>query len=247
MVITSTASPEEIARFTAIADEWWDDSGKFRPLHMLNPVRMEFVVGALCDHFGRDSTADSPLKGLKLLDVGCGGGLASEPLNRLGADVTAIDAGEETIAVAATHARQSGLDINYRQCMPETLAAEGLSFDAVISLEVVEHVTDVNQFLDALSALVTPEGCLIMGTINRTIKSLAFAKIAAEYILRWVPAGTHDWNKFVRPSELANGLRPHGLDIKSIKGTVYNLANGDWRLGDDTAVNYLAYFSRQQH
>jgi 2-polyprenyl-6-hydroxyphenyl methylase / 3-demethylubiquinone-9 3-methyltransferase len=243
MTTTSTASPEEIARFSAIADEWWDDTGKFRPLHRLNPVRIQFVRDALCDHFGCDSTADLPLKGLKLLDVGCGGGLASEPLCRLGANVTAIDAGEETIAVAANHARQGGLDIDYRQCLPEKLAAEGVTFDAVVSLEVVEHVPDLGEFLGAVASLVKPDGCLIIGTINRTVKSLAFAKIAAEYILRWVPAGTHDWNKFVRPSELANGLRPHGLDIKTIKGTVYNPVNGDWSLSTDTGVNYLTYFT----
>lgn len=244
MTTQSTASSEEIERFSAIADEWWDDTGKFRPLHMLNPVRMTFVRDALCQHFDRDSMSDRPLQGLKLLDVGCGGGLASEPLNRLGAEVMAIDAGEETVAVAAAHAQQSGLNINYRQCVPEDLAQEGLKFDAVISLEVVEHVPDLDEFLSAVADVVDPEGCLIMGTINRTLKSLAFAKIAAEYILRWVPAGTHDWNKFVRPSELANGLRPHGLDIKMIKGTVYNPVNDQWSLKSDTSVNYLAYFAR---
>lgn len=246
MAATSTASPDEIERFSAIAEEWWDDTGKFRPLHRLNPVRIEFLRDALCGHFGRDAALVRPLAGLRLLDVGCGGGLASEPLCRLGAEVTAIDAGEETIAVAAAHAEQSRLEINYRQCLPEALASEGVTFDAVISLEVVEHVPDLDEFLGAVASLVAPGGCLIMGTINRTLKSLALAKIAAEYILRWVPAGTHDWNKFVRPSELANGLRPHGLDILTIKGTVYNPVNGDWRLSADTGVNYLAYFSRNK-
>ena len=213
---------------------------------MLNPVRVEYVRDVLCAHFKRDSTAPTPLQGLNIIDVGCGGGLVCEPLARLGATVTGIDAGEETVAVAATHAKQNDLNIDYRSCTPEALAQEGRCYDAAISLEVVEHVTDLDAFLDALSQLVTPGGCLVMGTINRTLKSFALAKVAAEYILRWVPAGTHDWNKFVRPSELANGFEPFGVRIDDITGVTYNPANGSWNLGTDTAVNYMAYFIKDQ-
>ncbi len=238
----SSASDEEVERFAVIADEWWDDTGKFKPLHMINPVRVQFVRDSLATHFGRDIKSEKPFAGITLLDVGCGGGLMSEPLCRLGADLTSIDAGEETVAVARNHAERNGLDIDYRQATPEQLAEEGLLFDAVMSLEVVEHVTDVDAFLGSLAALVKPGGALVLATLNRTLKSLALAKVGAEYILRWVPAGTHDWNKFVRPSELANGLRPHGMTLQAMKGMSFNPLKGEWSLGSDTDVNYLAYF-----
>ncbi len=244
MTTTSTANAEEIARFAAIADEWWDDTGKFKPLHKLNPTRIEFVRDHIAAHFERDPLTQRPLQGLSLLDVGCGGGLMSEPLCRLGADITAIDAGEETIAVASAHAERDALAINYRQAVPETLAQEGLSYDVVMSVEVIEHVDDVDAFLAATAALVRPGGALILGTINRTLKSLALAKIGAEYILRWVPAGTHDWKKFVRPSEMAGGLRDQGVTLRSIKGTVYSPFKDEWSLSRDTDVNYLAFFTK---
>ncbi|NQV45555.1 MAG: bifunctional 2-polyprenyl-6-hydroxyphenol methylase/3-demethylubiquinol 3-O-methyltransferase UbiG, partial [Rhodospirillales bacterium] len=193
----STASADEIARFAAIADEWWDATGKFKPLHKLNPVRVQFVRDCLAAHFDRDPIAANPLAGISLLDVGCGGGLMSEPLYRLGAELTSIDAGEVTIEVARNHAERNGLDIAYRQAAPEELAQQGLSFDTVMSLEVIEHVSDVEAFLAAIASLVKPGGALVIGTLNRTLKSLALAKIGAEYILRWLPAGTHDWKKFV--------------------------------------------------
>ncbi len=240
----STASAEEIARFAAIADEWWDATGKFKPLHKLNPVRVQFVRDCLAAHFGRDPIAASPLAGISLLDVGCGGGLMSEPLYRLGAELTSIDAGEVTIKVARNHAERMGLDIAYRQAAPEELAQQGLSFDAVMSLEVIEHVSDVEAFLAAITSLVKPGGALVMGTLNRTLKSLALAKIGAEYILRWLPVGTHDWKKFVRPSELANGLRPHGFTLHEIKGVSFNPFKDEWSLSRDTDVNYLAYFTK---
>lgn len=245
MPSTGTASPDEIARFAAIADEWWDDTGKFKPLHKLNPTRVQFVRDSLTEHFGRDPHSASPLNGISLLDAGCGGGLMSEPLCRLGADITAIDAGDETVEVARNHAERNGLSIAYRQAMPEILADEGASFDAVMSLEVVEHVADMDAFLAALAALVKPGGVLVMGTLNRTLKSLALAKVGAEYILRWVPPGTHDWKKFVRPSELATGLRAHGFELRTIKGVVFNPLKDEWSLSNDTDVNYLACFSRE--
>ena len=241
---STTASADEIARFAAIADEWWDATGKFKPLHKLNPVRVQFVRDCLATHFDRDPIAASPLAGISLLDVGCGGGLMSEPLYRLGAELTSIDAGNVTIEVARNHAERMGLDIAYRQAAPEELAQQGLSFDTVMSLEVIEHVSDVDAFLAAIASLVKPGGALVMGTLNRTLKSLALAKIGAEYILRWLPVGTHDWKKFVRPSELANGLRPHGFTLREIKGVSFNPLKDEWSLSHDTDVNYLAYFTK---
>jgi 2-polyprenyl-6-hydroxyphenyl methylase/3-demethylubiquinone-9 3-methyltransferase len=241
---TSTAAPEEIARFAAMADEWWDDTGKFKPLHKLNPARIAFIRDTLANHYDRDITAARPLHGLNLLDVGCGGGLISEPLSRLGARITAIDAGEEAIAVATTHAAQSGLDITFRHDTPESLANEGLSYDVVVSLEVVEHVADLNIFLGALADLTKPGGIIILATLNRTFKSLALAKIGAEYILRWVPRGTHDWRKFVKPSELAQGLKPFGVSLHSMQGIGYDPLHDNWFASDDLDVNYLASFTK---
>ncbi len=241
---TGTVKPEEVARFESAAAAWWDEDGEFKPLHRLNPARMTFIRDSLCDHFGRDPLDDTPLSGLRIIDVGCGGGLVSEPLARLGAKVTAIDAGEQAIGIASAHAAQSGLKIDYRQITAEHLVEAGESFDAVVSLEVIEHVADVNVFLDALANLTVPGGALVLGTINRTVKSLALAKIGAEYILRWVPAGTHNWRQFVKPSELARGLRPHGIEVADLRGIVYHPVTGEWRLAADLDVNYLARFAK---
>ncbi len=242
----STAAEDEVSRFSAIAEEWWDENGKFRPLHLLNPVRVQFVRDTVCNHLGRNPNTIKPLSGLKILDVGCGGGLLSEPLSRMGARVTAIDAGEETIVVAKTHAEQMGLSIEFQCATPEQLASgDHAVYDCVVSLEVVEHVSDLPRFLGAVSELTAPgNGVLILGTINRTFKSLALAKVAAEYILRWVPAGTHDWNKFVQPSELAPALKKHNVSISDVQGIIYDPVRGIWRLGRDTAVNYLAAFKK---
>ncbi|MEK9672482.1 MAG: bifunctional 2-polyprenyl-6-hydroxyphenol methylase/3-demethylubiquinol 3-O-methyltransferase UbiG [Rhodospirillaceae bacterium] len=238
----TTANADEIARFQAIADEWWDARGKFRPLHQINPVRIQFIRDRVCGHLGRDPLADRPLKGLTVLDIGCGGGLLAEPMTRLGARVTAIDAGEKNIAVARLHAEQSGLEIDYRHVLPEDLAGLGKTFDVVLNMEVIEHVADTDAFLGASAALIKPGGAMVVTTLNRTLKSLAFAKVGAEYILRWLPIGTHDWRKFVRPSELARGLRPHGVDIRDLAGMVYNPLNDRWRISEtDLDVNYLAF------
>ena len=239
---STTADAEEVARFQAIADEWWDAGGKFKPLHQINPVRIAYIRDHVCKHLGRDPLADQPLAGLRLLDIGCGGGLLAEPMTRLGAAVTAIDAGEKNIAVARLHAEQMDLDIDYRHVLPENLANLNDTFDVVLNMEVVEHVADLGAFLGASAALVRPGGAMVVTTLNRTLKSLALAKVGAEYILRWLPVGTHDWRKFVRPSELARGLRPHGVEIKSLAGMVYNPFNDRWRLSDrDLDVNYLAF------
>ncbi len=238
---TGTASEDEVARFTAMAEEWWDPHGKFRPLHQLNPPRIDFVRAHVVRRFARDLAGNRPFEGLTLLDVGCGGGLLSEPMHRLGATVTGIDAGEKNIGIARTHAEQEGLDIDYRHMLPEDLASEGRQFDIVTVMEVVEHVPDLNAFLEAACALVKPGGVLLASTVNRTVKAFALAKIGAEYILRWLPRGTHDFSKFVKPSELARGLAAHGLEMEDLKGLGYTPLVDEWFLTANLDVNYLAY------
>lgn len=235
-----TASPEEVARFTAMAEQWWDPHGKFKPLHDLTPPRLDFLRTHLARHFGRSLAAGKPLEGLTILDVGCGGGILSEPLRRLGAIVTGIDAGEANVQVARIHAEQEGLDIDYYQALPEELAAEGKLFDAVLVMEVIEHVPDIDALLEACARMVKPGGLMFLSTVNRTLKAFALAKVAAEYVLRWLPAGTHDWNKFVKPSELAAALARQGLDMADLKGMGYNPLAGAWYLTADPEVNYLA-------
>jgi 2-polyprenyl-6-hydroxyphenyl methylase/3-demethylubiquinone-9 3-methyltransferase len=236
----STASPEEIAKFSAMADTWWDPSGDFQPLHKFNPSRIRFVRDRMAAHFGRDPNAPQPFAGLKLIDIGCGGGLIAEPMARLGFDVTGIDAAEKNIGVARVHAERSELDIQYEVATPETLIERGQHYDVVLALEVVEHVTDVEAFLKAAAALVAPGGALIAATLNRTLKSLATAKIGAEYILRWLPPGTHDWRKFVKPSELTASLRHGGLAVTELAGMSYDLLTDTWRASKDLNVNYMA-------
>ncbi len=237
-----TASAEEIARFGAMAEAWWDPDGDFKPLHELNPTRLRFIRDGVAGHFARDPLADSPLAGLSVIDIGCGGGLLSEPLRRLGAVVTGIDASDKAIAAARLHAEQGGLDIDYRCVLPEDLSAEfpGGGFDAVLNMEVVEHVADLEAFFAACCGLVRPGGVMVVSTINRTLKALALAKIGAEYVLRWLPAGTHDWRKFVRPSELTGSLRRHGMTVTTLRGMTYVPMGGRWSLTRDLDVNYLA-------
>jgi 2-polyprenyl-6-hydroxyphenyl methylase/3-demethylubiquinone-9 3-methyltransferase len=240
----STAARDEIERFAAIAEGWWDPDGDFRPLHRLNPVRLEFIRDCVVGHFGRDPRGPAPLKGLSVLDIGCGGGLIAEPMRRLGARVTGIDADRTAIRVARLHAEEGGLDIDYRHRLPEDLAREKGRYDVVLNLEVVEHVADVGEFLAAASKLMKPKGAMVVSTINRTLKSLALAKIGAEYVLRWLPVGTHDWRKFVRPAELKAGLAKAGVEVRDMKGLVYNPIADDWRQGRDLGVNYLAYAAK---
>ena len=238
MPMTSTASPDEIAKFSAMADSWWDPSGAFQPLHKFNPARIRFVRDRLAAHFGRDAL-DRPGAGLSLLDIGCGGGLIAEPMARLGFRVTGIDAAEKNVGVARLHAERSALDITYENAAPEDLLARGAQFNVVLALEVVEHVADVDVFLKASADLVAPGGVLIAATLNRTLKALMLAKIGAEYILRWVPAGTHDWKKFVKPSALTRGLRHGGLTVTELAGMSYDVLNDSWRASKDLDVNYL--------
>jgi 2-polyprenyl-6-hydroxyphenyl methylase/3-demethylubiquinone-9 3-methyltransferase len=237
----ATASADEIARFAAIADAWWDPYGEFRPLHRLNPTRIAYIRDKIAGHFGRDWHAARPLHDLHILDVGCGGGLVAEPMARLGATVTGIDADERSICVAKAHAQRSGLAITYRKAMPEDLLrTHEPPFDAVVSMEVVEHVTDPRAFLSICADLLRPGGILVLATLNRTLKSFALVKIGAEYILRWLPIGTHDWRKFVRPSELAAELRRCGLNVEDLTGMRYDPLADNWSLtSTDLDVNYL--------
>ncbi|MDH3593662.1 MAG: bifunctional 2-polyprenyl-6-hydroxyphenol methylase/3-demethylubiquinol 3-O-methyltransferase UbiG [Rhodospirillales bacterium] len=236
-----SVDPAEIAKFSAMAEEWWDPAGKFRPLHKLNPTRLAFVRDRIAGHFERDPLADRPLAGLSLLDIGCGGGLLAEPLCRLGAEVTGIDAAERNIKVAALHAAESGLAIDYRHAAAEDLAGAGARFDAVLNMEVVEHVADLGAFLAASGTLVKPGGAMVVATLNRTPKAFLLGIVGAEYLLRWLPPGTHDWRRFVRPSELARELAAGGLTVTEIAGMAYNPLTDGWRLARDTAVNYMVF------
>jgi 2-polyprenyl-6-hydroxyphenyl methylase/3-demethylubiquinone-9 3-methyltransferase len=236
----ASVDPDEVARFEAMAERWWDPDGPFRPLHKFNPVRLGFIRDRIAAHFGRDIRATRPFAGLSLLDIGCGGGLIAEPMARLGAAVTGIDAAPRNIAIASHHAAESGLAIDYRAITAEDLAATGAQYDIVLSLEIVEHVADLDAFLGACCRLAKPDGLLIVATLNRTAKSFALAVVGAEYVLRWLPRGTHDWRKFVRPSELARGLARHGATIAELAGVTYNPLADRWRIGRDLGVNYMA-------
>jgi len=234
-----TVDEAEIARFAAMATEWWDPKGKFAPLHKLNPPRLRLIRDAICRRFDRDPTADKPLAGLRIVDLGCGGGLVCEPMARLGAEVVGIDAGEKTVEIARIHAQESGLDIDYRHTTAEALADAGNSFDVVLNLEVIEHVADVPAFMAAAGLLTRPGGLQIVTTLNRTARSLAFGIVAAEYVLRWLPRGTHDWRKFLKPSEVAAHLRANGLSVDKVSGLTYNPLTDRWRESRDLGVNYV--------
>jgi 2-polyprenyl-6-hydroxyphenyl methylase/3-demethylubiquinone-9 3-methyltransferase len=240
----ATVDPAEIARFSALAADWWDPAGKFGPLHKLNPVRLAYIRDRLCAQFGRDGRAPRPLSGLRVLDIGCGGGLVTEPMARLGATVTGVDASATNIGVASAHAAQGDLTIDYRHGTAEALVAAGERFDAVLALEIIEHVADVDAFLGACAALTKPGGALILATLNRTPQSFLLAIVGAEYVLRWLPRGTHDWRKFVRPSELAAALRRHGAAVGDLTGVVYNPLSDSWRISRDLGVNYLAFAAK---
>ncbi len=237
---TGTIDPAEIAKFEAMAAEWWDPNGKFRPLHMMNPVRLDYITRQIAAEFGRDLTAERPFEGLRLLDIGCGGGLLSEPMARLGADVVGADAAERNIPVAQVHAEQSGLTIDYRHTSAEALAAAGEQFDVVLNMEVVEHVADPQAYLTACHDLLKSGGLMLCSTINRNPKSFAMAIVGAENIMRWLPKGTHEWSKFITPDELFKMIEIAGLRPVDRKGYVFNPISWGWSISDrDLSVNYV--------
>ena len=240
----TTVNAEEIAKFAAMADAWWDPEGDFKPLHRFNPVRLEYIRDWALRHFGRSGSERRPLQGLSVIDIGCGGGLLTEPLTRLGATVTGIDAGARNIAVAKLHAERSGLAIDYRDTTSEALAAEGARFDIVLNMEVVEHVDNVPLYMKSCADLVKPGGLLFSATINRTLRALALAKVGAEYVLRWLPPGTHDWNKFITPDELKALITRNGLRIVEDAGVVFHPLVNEWRRSTDTGVNYMVLAER---
>jgi 2-polyprenyl-6-hydroxyphenyl methylase / 3-demethylubiquinone-9 3-methyltransferase len=236
----STVDPAEVAKFEAMAAEWWNPNGKFKPLHMLNPCRLDYITSQIASEFDRDLMAPLPFTGLRILDIGCGGGLLSEPMARLGADVVGADPATRNIPVAQLHADQSGLTIDYRLTTAEDLAASGEQFDVVLNMEVVEHVPDPQSFLTACQTLLKPGGLMICSTLNRNAKSFGMAIIGAEWVMRWLPKGTHDWKKFITPDELAEYIRRAGLDPVDRKGMVFNPVVWSWSLSSrDLSVNYV--------
>jgi 2-polyprenyl-6-hydroxyphenyl methylase/3-demethylubiquinone-9 3-methyltransferase len=235
-----TVDDAEVAKFEAMAAQWWDPRGDAAPLHRLNPCRLDYIADEIAIRFGRDRRDGAPFEGLELVDVGCGGGLVAEPMARLGARVTGLDASGASIGVARAHAAQGGLAIDYRDGTVQTLAAQGAGFDVALALEIVEHLPDIPPFLAALADVVRPGGLVILSTINRTPQSFAKAIVGAEYLLRWLPRGTHDWRRFVTPDELAGRAAQAGLEALDRTGMVFSPLTGQWRLSaDDLSVNYL--------
>jgi 2-polyprenyl-6-hydroxyphenyl methylase/3-demethylubiquinone-9 3-methyltransferase len=237
--MASSIDPDEVARFSAHAAEWWNPKGKFAPLHQLNPVRLDFIRTRACAHFFRDPKSLAAFGGLSLLDIGSGGGLLAEPMARLGFAVTGLDASARNVKVAATHAAEQRLAIDYRQGSAEAMAETGASFDMVLAMEVVEHVADVGLFVRACGRLVKPGGLVVIATINRTPKAFALAILGAEFVMGWLPRGTHAYERLVRPEELEAVLAASGLTVREITGVGYNFLRDQWRLVDDSSVNYM--------
>jgi 2-polyprenyl-6-hydroxyphenyl methylase/3-demethylubiquinone-9 3-methyltransferase len=234
----------EVARLSALAAEWWDPRGKMAVLHRFNPVRLGFVKAAVCRHFARDDKGLDALAGLRMLDIGCGGGILSEPLARLGAAVVGVDPSQTNVAAAERHAADAGVAMDYRASTAEALADAGERFDVVLAMEVVEHVADLDLFVRRCAEMVKPGGLMIAATLNRTLKSFALAIVGAEYVLRWVPRGTHRWDKFVTPNELEAALERHGLTVVDETGVIYDLLADRWQLSTDMDVNYMVVAER---
>ena len=236
----TTIDPAEVAKFEAMAAEWWDPNGKFRPLHLMNPCRLDYITGQIAAEYGRDLKAANPFKGLQILDIGCGGGLLSEPMARLGATVVGADAAPRNIPVAQVHAAAQGLEIDYRHTTAEDLAAAGEQFDVVLNMEVIEHVSDPLAYLTACRTLLKPGGIMVCSTLNRNAKSFLMAIVGAEWVMRWLPKGTHDWQKFITPDELCALIEKAGLEPVDRKGMVFNPVAFSWSLSArDLSVNYV--------
>ena len=236
----NTINKEEIEKFSKIAEEWWDPEGKFKPLHKFNPIRSSYIKENIIKTFKIDKKV-KPLKNIKILDVGCGGGLLSEPMSRLGAEVTAIDASNKNINVAKLHAKTSNLNINYICTSPEKLKFKD-KFDVILNMEIVEHVEDVSFFLKSCSNLLKKNGIMFVATLNKTLKSYVFAIVGAEYILRWLPIGTHEWEKFIKPDDLTNILKKNNLELNRLDGMKFNILTDKWRISSDKSINYIAKF-----
>jgi 2-polyprenyl-6-hydroxyphenyl methylase/3-demethylubiquinone-9 3-methyltransferase len=241
--MTSTINKEEIQKFSKLADEWWDVKGKFKPLHMFNPIRIEYITENIKQHFKLDNKKTSYLDGLKILDIGCGGGLISEPMARLGGKVTGIDASEKNIKVAKVHSKKSNLDINYLNKSPEQLK-DFEKYDVILNLEIVEHVDNVNLYIKSCYDLLKEDGLMFTATLNRSLMSYLKAIIGAEYILRWLPIGTHDWNKFIKPEELEQFLLNEKFSTVDIKGLDFNPLTNKWKKSNNLAVNYIICSSK---
>ena len=239
----TTINEEEIQKFSKIADEWWDANGKFKPLHIFNPIRIKYIKEKCISHFKLNQSAGKPLSSLKILDIGCGGGLISEPMCRLGAKVTGMDASSRNITVAQIHSEKNNLKIEYINSSPEKNDLKK-KFDVILNLEIVEHVDNLKLFLESSSRMLNKNGIMFVATINRTLKSYIFAIVGAEYILRWLPIGTHDWEKFVKPEDLQKILKQHDLTLKNQNGMYFNLLKNQWFLSTDTSVNYITCFKK---
>ena len=239
---TNTINKKEIEKFSKIASEWWDPNGKFKPLHKFNPTRIKYIKDKATEHYKMKSKV-LPLKKLKILDIGCGGGLLCEPMSRLGANVTGIDASEKNISVAKIHSSKKNLKIKYYCSSPEKLKIKD-KFDIILNMEIVEHVEDVNYFIKNSSKFLKKNGLMFVATLNKTLKSYLFAIVGAEYVLRWLPIGTHEWNKFVKPSELVSYAEKNSLKVKKIDGVVFNPLKNRWNIDSDKSVNYIALFQK---
>ena len=234
----STINKDEIEKFSKLADEWWDIDGKFKPLHMFNPIRIEYILDIISKNFKIDKNKKTPLKNLKILDIGCGGGLISEPMTRLGADVTGVDASSKNINIAKAHAKKNNLNITYLNSQPENLSTH-TKFDIILNLEVVEHVENLDLYLKSCFHLLKPKGIMFTATLNRTLTSYVKAIVGAEYILRWLPIGTHDWNKFLKPEELEKKLTDLNLSIINLTGLSFNPLFQEWKRTKNFSVNYI--------
>ena len=240
----TTINQNEVDKFSAMASDWWNENGKFKPLHRFNPIRLQFINQHLAKHFQLNTNQQQFLSGLSIIDIGCGGGLVAEPMATLGAEVLAIDASATNIEIAKIHAKQSNLTINYQQGTAEKIAQEGLQFDVVLALEIIEHVENVELFLQACSALLKPNGILFVATINRNLKSLLLAKFGVEYVLRWLPIGTHHWHKFLKPSEIVDFATKFNLNLHHLQGFNYHIFSNTWQESNNIDINYCLSFTK---